>query len=156
MQLKHARITGAFWSFVAVLVLLEGRMQRFLEESFPEGSDHVAVLVLLEVRMQLGLIRDTTARPPCCSPCFAGSSYATPVDCGYRRTVALWLQSLFCWKFVCNLRLFLARSPSPRLQSLFCWKFVCNYDPTRAPGRVMELQSLFCWKFVCNPQTGFS
>ncbi|MDI3507171.1 MAG: hypothetical protein PWQ69_1151 [Methanomicrobiaceae archaeon] len=37
------------------------------------------------------------------------------------------------------------------LQSLFCWKFVCNLTDFRLPQIEKEvLQSLFCWKFVCN------
>ncbi len=37
------------------------------------------------------------------------------------------------------------------LQSLFCWKVVCNIIgviPT--DWCIMDLQSLFCWKVVCN------
>ncbi len=87
------------------------------------------------------------------------------------------LQSLFCWKFVCNPRLVYPGGPDHRvavlvllevrmqlvggsienamptlLQSLFCWKFVCNQViEGEYKNRVLfALQSLFCWKFVCN------
>jgi len=62
---------------VAVLVLLEVRMQPDLGGGAERVLQGVAVLVLLEVRMQPmqvwidGWIYDS------CSPCFAGSSYAT-------------------------------------------------------------------------------
>ena len=84
-----------------------------------------------------------------CSPCFAGSPYAT-------WAVRLWpvveraLQSLFCWKFVCNIRFSVYYERDSKLQSLFCWKFVCNEIKEFLEKLDYTLQSLFCWKFVCN------
>ena len=64
------------------------------------------------------------------------------------RTVAL--QSLFCWKFVCN-EVFLAIDRERNmLQSLFCWKVVCNRYQVKCKFCAHLLQSLFCWKVVCN------
>ncbi len=186
----------------------------------------VAVLVLLEVRMQLSPNTGRTAvrkelqslfcwkfvcnptkssraqeLPRSCSPCFAGSSYATGCGRCWRRLTAprgcspcfagssyatsyatiralsdYLLQSLFCWKFVCNFRARTVGSSTVLLQSLFCWKFVCNRSTyprrtcrgstvavlvllevrmqqeivKRMSRRFPRLQSLFCWKFVCN------
>ncbi len=63
----------------------------------------VAVLVLLEVRMQHRLSGHCMSGGSIrsCSPCFAGSSYATKLR-EFSGTVVPLLQSLFCWKFVCN------------------------------------------------------
>ena len=36
------------------------------------------------------------------------------------------------------------------LQSLFCWKSLCNFVNGRGNGVEIVLQSLFCWKTLCN------
>jgi len=138
---------------VAVLVLLEGRMQLRTAKKRYDAAVEVAVLVLLEGRMQRDCLAAQQAlkdlalqslfcwKVVCnassgtaistggqrrCSPCFAGRSYATYSITRYIQ-IANMLQSLFCWKVVCNVWVStLIRSVFTPLQSLFCWKVVCN------------------------------
>ena len=90
-------------------------------------ANRVAVLVLLEVRMQLDRY---------------GEDLLEQVV----------LQSLFCWKFVCNIKDHLdTHRGEVLLQSLFCWKSVCNLVGEFCKDTTQwMLQSLFCWKSVCN------
>ena len=85
------------------------------------------------------------------------------------------LQSLFCWKTLCNQEEAIVHDVDMLLQSLFCWKTLCNHPPDRQhrPGpdvivlvlledplqqkegdkyaiTANKLQSLFCWKTLCN------
>jgi len=94
-------ITGP--SLVAVLVLLEGRMQLDGRRSFHQpGALPVAVLVLLEGRMQLMSADRQTRRP-------TGVAVLVLLEgrmqLGNSKAHLEWLkelQSLFCWKVVCN------------------------------------------------------
>ena len=36
------------------------------------------------------------------------------------------------------------------LQSLFCWKTLCNFHVKGYMPDANKLQSLFCWKTLCN------
>jgi len=118
---KSCGVWATIYTGVAVLVLLEGRMQQIGADRERRTRDRVAVLVLLEVRMQhVTSLRRTTSARKSCSPCFAGSSYATMNDDGVAWSFVM-LQSLFCWKFVCNRRKFWAYSTRVTLSCSPCF-----------------------------------
>jgi len=93
------------------------------------------------------------ARAPSCSPCFAGRSYATADIRNIDLLGADLLQSLFCWKVVCNRTVhhpsFKTRNDKVAVLVLLEGRMQL-YEEIDAGIYDSELQSLFCWKVVCN------